>query len=107
MSIAARPGFNLLALLRSAGLEPMILRCDVRQKIFSMGDAANSIMYVLKGTMKLSVVSKSGREAVVAIVRAGDFFGEACLAGQLTRATTATPMSRSAGYVCGAHALPG
>ena len=96
MKIAAQPAFNLLALLRSAGLEPTILRCDVRQTIFSAGDAADSIVYVLKGTVKLSVVSKFGREAVVAIVRAGDFFGEACLAGQLTRATTATPMSRSA-----------
>lgn len=92
MKAEVSPAFNLLALLRSAGFEPSILRCDVRRVIFSAADAADSIMYVLKGTVKLSVVSKRGREAVVAIVGAGDFFGEACLAGQRSRANTATAM---------------
>ena len=52
-------------------------------------------MYVLQGTVKLAVRSKLGREAVVTIVRAGDFFGEACLADQRKRERTATAMSRS------------
>jgi CRP/FNR family cyclic AMP-dependent transcriptional regulator len=91
----ARPSFNLVALLSSGGIATTILRCDAGQLIYSAGDAADSIMYVLKGTVKLSVVSKKGREAVVAIVRSGDFFGEACLAGQRKRERTATAMSRS------------
>ena len=91
----AGPAFNLLALLRSRGLETPILRSGVGRVIFSTGDAADSVMYLLKGTVKLSV-SKLGREAVVAMVRAGDFFGEACLVGPRTRATTATAMSPSA-----------
>jgi CRP/FNR family transcriptional regulator, cyclic AMP receptor protein len=52
-------------------------------------------MYMLEGTVKLAVVSKMGREAVVAIVRAGDFFGEACLTDQRRRERTATAMCRS------------
>ena len=91
----ASPTFNLLALLRSSGHQPSILRCEAGRLIFSTGDAADSIMYVLKGTVKLSVVSKSGREAVVAMVRAGDFFGEASLAGQPTRGSAATAMVKS------------
>ena len=55
-------------------------RCNAGRLIFSIGDAADSIMYVLKGTVKVSVKSQAGREAIVAIVRAGDFLGEACLA---------------------------
>jgi CRP-like cAMP-binding protein len=90
------PSFNLLALLRSAGLETSILRCDTGRVIFSAGDAADSVMYMLKGTVQLSVVSELGREAVIGRVRAGDFLGEASLAGQQTRATTATAMSQSA-----------
>jgi CRP/FNR family transcriptional regulator, cyclic AMP receptor protein len=92
----SRPAFNLVTLLSSAGIAAPILRCDAEQMIFSAGDAADSIMYVLKGTVKLSLVPRMGREAVVAIVRAGDFFGEACLADQRKRERTATAMSRSA-----------
>jgi CRP/FNR family transcriptional regulator, cyclic AMP receptor protein len=95
MKTEDRPAFNLLALLRSRGLSTLILRCDVGRVIFSTSDAADSVMYLLDGTVKLSV-SKSGQEAVVATLRTGDFFGEACLAGQRTRATTATAMTQSA-----------
>jgi CRP/FNR family transcriptional regulator, cyclic AMP receptor protein len=90
------PALDLVAALSSARMAAPILRCDAGQTIFSAGDAADSIMYVLEGTVKLSVVSKRSREAVVAIVRAGDFFGEACLADQRKRERTATAMSPSA-----------
>ena len=85
-----------MALMRSTGLQPSIRHCDVGGLVFSAGDAADSIMYVVRGTLKLSVVSPLGREAVLAVIRAGDFFGEACLAGQRTRASTATAMAQSA-----------
>jgi CRP/FNR family cyclic AMP-dependent transcriptional regulator len=64
-----------------------------KQAIFSQGDAADSIFYIHKGKIKLTVVSKRGKEAVVAILGAGDFFGEGCLAGQVKRMATATAMS--------------
>ena len=64
-----------------------------KQAVFSQGDAADSIFYIHKGKIKLTVVSKSGREAVIAILSAGDFFGEGCLAGQTRRMSTATAMS--------------
>ena len=62
-------------------------------KIFLQGDPANAIFYIQKGKIKLTVVSKQGKEAVVAILGAGDFFGEGCLAGQSVRMATATAMS--------------
>lgn len=57
--------------------------------VFSQGDAATTVMYIERGRVRLSVLSSSGREAVVAILDSGDFFGESCLTGQPTRATTA------------------
>jgi CRP/FNR family transcriptional regulator, cyclic AMP receptor protein len=63
------------------------------QKVFSQGDPADAIFYVQSGKVKLTVVSKQGKEAVVGIVGADDFFGEGCLAGQPLRMATATAMS--------------
>jgi CRP/FNR family cyclic AMP-dependent transcriptional regulator len=68
-------------------------RYHPRKAIFRQGDAADSIFYVEAGEVKLTVVSKRGKEAVVAILRAGDFLGEACLAGEVRRMATATPLS--------------
>ena len=59
------------------------------EKIYSQGDPATSVIYIQKGGVKLSVVSEVGKEAVVAILGAGDFFGEGCLAGQSVRMGTA------------------
>ena len=61
-------------------------------KIFTQGDPATSVMYVEKGAVRLSVLSHAGKEAVVALLEAGHFFGEGCLAGQLQRMATATAM---------------
>ncbi len=63
------------------------------QVVFSQGDPAQAIFYIQNGKIKLTVVSKEGKEAVVAILDAGDFFGEGCLAGQSVRMATATAMS--------------
>src|SRR6202521_255497 len=62
------------------------------QRIFSQGGPADAIFYIQKGKVKLTVVSPQGKEAVVAILGAGDFFGEGCLAGQLRRMATASAM---------------
>jgi CRP/FNR family cyclic AMP-dependent transcriptional regulator len=61
--------------------------------IFSPGDAGDSVMYIQNGGVKLSVRSKAGREAVVAILGPGAFFGEGCLAGQRTRTRSATALT--------------
>ena len=61
--------------------------------IFAQGDPATSVLYVEKGTVRLSVVSHTGKEAVVAVLDAGHFFGEGCLVGQWQRMATATAMA--------------
>jgi CRP/FNR family cyclic AMP-dependent transcriptional regulator len=63
--------------------------------IFAQGDPATSVMYVEKGAVRLSVLSHAGKEAVVALLEVGHFFGEGCLAGQLQRMATATAMAPS------------
>lgn len=63
------------------------------QSVFSQGDQADAIFYVQKGKLKITVVSKQGKEAVIAILAPGDFFGEGCLAGQIKRMATATAMT--------------
>jgi CRP-like cAMP-binding protein len=60
--------------------------------IFAQGDPATTILYVERGTVRLSVVSHTGKEAVVAMLDGGHFFGEGCLAGQSQRMATATAM---------------
>src|SRR5688572_3999237 len=64
--------------------------------IFSQGDPATTTMYVDQGTVRLSVLSHTGKEAVVGLVDAGYFFGEGCLAGQSQRMSTATAMTACA-----------
>jgi CRP/FNR family transcriptional regulator, cyclic AMP receptor protein len=63
--------------------------------IFAQGDPATSVMYVESGVVRLSVVSHAGKEAVVAVLDVGHFFGEGCLAGQSQRIATATAMAPS------------
>jgi CRP/FNR family cyclic AMP-dependent transcriptional regulator len=63
------------------------------QAIFMQGDPAEAIFYIHKGKVKLTIVSKAGKEAVIAILAAGDFLGEGCLAGRAICLATATAMS--------------
>ena len=64
--------------------------------IFSQGDAANDVFYIQSGSVKLSVLSRTGKEAVVAVLGQGDFFGEGCLASQPRRIATASAMAKTA-----------
>ena len=68
---------------------------DYRKKatVFTQGSPADAVFYVEKGKVKLTVLSTRGKEAVVAILGGGDFFGEGCLAGQPLRMATATAMT--------------
>lgn len=61
--------------------------------VFVQGDPADALFKILKGKIKLTVVSNGGREAVIAVLGPGDFFGEGCLAGQQLRMSTATTMT--------------
>jgi CRP-like cAMP-binding protein len=66
-----------------------------RQVIFAQGDKADAMFYIQDGSVKLTVVSKGGKKAVIAILRQGDFFGEGCLVKQSLRMSTATAIQSS------------
>ena len=87
--------FNAQAFLDSAGISPKGVAYQRGASIFAQGDACTSVMYIQKGAVKLSVRSKAGREAVVAVLGAGEFFGEGCLAGQPVRMGNATATTAS------------
>ena len=90
------PDFNAQAFLDSAGLAKTIVQYGRDEVIFTQGDASEHVLYVQSGGVKLSVLSKTGKEAVVAMLGPGDFFGEGCLAGQPVRMGSATAITPSA-----------
>lgn len=95
---AARKGmlkFDPKALLARIDGGKTILEYGDKQSIFSQGDAANAVFYIQTGNVKLTVVSQRGKEAVVAILEEGSFFGEGCLAGQPLRISTATALGEA------------
>jgi CRP-like cAMP-binding protein len=81
----ANPHFDPKILLNQIGDGRTILDYTSGQSIFAQGDPADAIFYIQRGKVKLTVVSKPGREAVLAIIGPGDFFGESCLAAQPLR----------------------
>jgi len=88
--------FNVQVFLDTAGVARKVIEFKKAEVVYSQGDAAKSIMYLQAGGIKLSVVNEVGKEAVVAILEPGDFFGEGCLAGQPVRMGTATAITPSA-----------
>jgi CRP/FNR family cyclic AMP-dependent transcriptional regulator len=93
--VRALPGFNAQAFLESAGIAKTIAEYARDETIFTQGDACEHVLYIQTGGVKLSVLSKRGREAIVAILGPGDFFGEGCLAGQPIRIGNATAITPS------------
>src|SRR5688500_2526233 len=87
--------FSAKTFLGSAGLAKTIVRYARDEVIFAQGDSCQHVLYVQSGGVKLSVLSETGREAVVAMLGPGDFFGEGCLAGQPVRMGSATAMTPS------------
>ena len=85
--------FDPQAYLDTTGVARKVSAYRRAEAIFSQGDEAESVMYVQKGGVKLSVVNGSGKEAVVAMFGTGDFFGEGCMAGQGIRMGTATAIT--------------
>src|ERR1700682_2435077 len=95
MKSKVKTRFNVQAFLDSAGVARKVVEYVRKGTIFTQGDPATGVMYIQKGGVKLSVVSEVGKEAVVAILGPGDFFGEGCLAGQSIRMGTATAITPS------------
>lgn len=89
------PTFNPKTFLGKVGQGKTTLQTPKNHLIFSQGDAADAVFYVHAGRVKLTVLSQEGKEAVVAILEQGNFFGEGCLAGQLTCMATATALEAS------------
>jgi CRP/FNR family transcriptional regulator, cyclic AMP receptor protein len=87
--------FNVQAFLDSAGIARRIVAFRRGEVIFAQGDVCESVMYIHAGGVKLSVLSRTGREAVVAMLAPGEFFGEGCLAGQPVRVGSATAVTAS------------
>jgi len=79
--------------LDSAGLGRKVVKFRGEETVFAQGDPANNVMYIQEGGVKLTVVNETGKEAVVAILGPGDFFGEGCLSGQSIRMATATTVA--------------
>lgn len=91
----ARTTFDPQLFLTKVGKGKTTLESPKKHTIFSQGDAAEAVFYVQAGKVKLTVVSQQGKEAVIAILERGAFFGESCLAGQAIRTATATAVEDS------------
>ena len=89
-TLLKKPTFDLQVFLDTAGVARQIMKYQRSEKIYSQGDPAKGVKYIQKGGVRLSVINQDGREAVVAMLGPGDFFGEGCLAGQSVCMGTAT-----------------
>jgi CRP/FNR family cyclic AMP-dependent transcriptional regulator len=87
------PAFSVQAFLDSAGVARKIAEYRRSEKIYSQGDPTKNVMYIQQGGVRLSVVNEVGKEAVVAVLGPGDFFGEGGLAGQTVRMGAATAIT--------------
>ena len=85
--------FGLTTFLARGGKGRTIVKFRKKQPLFSQGDPADAVFYLLEGTIRLTVVSKQGKEAVIATLEPGNFFGEGSLAGQRIRIATATAVT--------------
>ena len=92
MGKLASKGFDPKAFLSKVGAGKTILEFEKNQHIFEQGDVADAVFYIQKGSVKLTVLSEHGKEAVVGILEPGQFFGEGCLNGHPLRIATTTAM---------------
>ena len=95
-STQLKAAFDAQSFLYSSGIARKIVEYRRAEVIFSQGEPCDHVLYIQKGAVKLSVLSKAGREAVVAMLGPGEFFGEGCLAGQPNRMGSATATTDSA-----------
>jgi CRP/FNR family transcriptional regulator, cyclic AMP receptor protein len=95
MALKPQPSFDPKSFLAMVGEGRRIVEFRKDQIVMSQGDPADAVFYIQSGKVKVSIVSKQGKEAVVAIHETSDFFGEGCLAGQMRRIATAATMTDS------------
>jgi len=84
---------NWETLLTNIFHEKTVMECRTDRNIFKQGEPADSLFYLRRGKVKLTAISPQGKEAIVAVLGAGEFFGEGCLAGQRLRIATAVAMT--------------
>src|SRR4030095_7293837 len=89
------PAFDAKAFLESASAARRVVSYSKGKVVFSQGQPSDSVMYIHKGSIKISVLSRTGKEAVVAMLGPGDFFGEGALTGQPIRIATATATTQT------------
>ena len=94
-----KDGFKAQDFLDSAGVARKVAEFSRKETIFSQGDPGKHVLYIQKGGVRLSVVNETGKQAVVAVLGPGDFFGEGCLAGQPLRIGTATAIGPTTALV--------
>jgi len=87
--------FDLQTFLSAVDVGRTVVVVQKNQTVFSQGDSSDAVFYVQKGSIRLSVLSKAGKEAIIAILNEGDFLGEGCLTGQALRMGYATAMTDS------------
>ena len=92
---SANQSFDIGLYLTTSGVKKKLVSYRKAEAIFSQGEKSDSVFYLRTGTIKIAVTSSSGKEAVVAILRPGDFFGEGCIAGQPLRVSRAITMEPS------------
>jgi CRP/FNR family transcriptional regulator, cyclic AMP receptor protein len=95
MTTKRQPSFDPKSFLAMVGEGRSIAEYSKDQIVISQGDPADAVFYVQRGKVKVSIISKQGKEAVVAILETNDFFGEGCLAGQAQRIATVATMTDS------------
>jgi len=95
MATKRTTSFDFQSFLDNVGNGKTVLTVPKRKMIFSQGDAADAVFYIQSGKVKLTVVSQQGKEAVIAILERGAFFGESCLVGQNIRPGTVTTVEDS------------
>jgi len=93
------PVFDAQSFLDTAGVSRKVAEFKKKETIFSQGDPAKNVLYIQKGGVRLSVVNETGKEAVVAVLGRGDFFGEGCLAGQPIRIATASAITATTALI--------
>ena len=93
MTRKTKAPFNPGKFPAEVGKGTTIVDFDENDVIFAQGDPANALFNIQKGKVKLTVVSNAGKEAVIAVLGSGDFFGEGSLVGQPLRVSTATAMT--------------
>jgi len=93
--VPKKKAFNAQAFLDSAGVDKKVRHFKKAEIIFSQGSPAESVMYIQEGAIKITALSPVGKEAIIAILHSGDFFGEGCMAGQPLRVGNATAITTS------------